>query len=154
MLKAKTNIPLTRKGNETMIKDRYFYPAILHYQKNHILLTFPDFPECTVRAKSEEEALQEGKEVLALHLYTCEQEGINIPEPTKVNQLKVGSGEVIILVEIWMPPFRHTLAQRAVKKTLTIPKWLNDLAEEKGVNFSQVLQLALKKHLGVTDISK
>jgi len=136
-----------------MPRDRYLYPAILHCQKDSVELTFPDFPECTVKAASEEEALQEGKEALALRLYTCEQENIPIPEPSKISQIKAGQSEAVVLVEVWMPPFRHALAQRAVKKTLTIPKWLNDLAEEKGVNFSQVLQLALKKHLGVTDIS-
>jgi len=50
-----------------------------------------------------------------------------------------------------MPPYRDKMANKAVKKTLTIPKWLNDLAEEKGVNFSYILQRSLKNYLGITD---
>ena len=48
-----------------------------------------------------------------------------------------------------MPPVRDEMAERAVKKTLTIPKWLNDLAEENKVNFSRILQDGLKEYLGV-----
>jgi hypothetical protein len=49
-----------------------------------------------------------------------------------------------------MPPFRDKMEDRAIKKTLTIPKWLNDLAEENRVNFSHILQDALMNHLGVS----
>jgi post-segregation antitoxin (ccd killing protein) len=50
-----------------------------------------------------------------------------------------------------MPPFRDEMEQRAVKKTLTIPKWLDDLAQEHNVNFSHLLQSALKQYLGVSE---
>ncbi|KJE25962.1 hypothetical protein LG52_633 [Geobacillus kaustophilus] len=50
-----------------------------------------------------------------------------------------------------MPPFRHEMENKAVKKTLTIPKWLDDLAKQHHVNYLQILQEALKKHLGATD---
>lgn len=46
-----------------------------------------------------------------------------------------------------MPLIRNELANKAIKKALTIPKWLNDAAEEKKINFSQVLQTALKDYL-------
>jgi hypothetical protein len=48
-----------------------------------------------------------------------------------------------------MPPFRDKMSNKSVNKMLTLPKWLNDLAEREKVNFSQLLQAALKNHLGV-----
>ncbi|MMZ64655.1 hypothetical protein D1872_270040 [compost metagenome] len=53
-----------------------------------------------------------------------------------------------------MPPFRDNMAQRAVKKTLTIPKWLDDIAAENKVNYSHILQDALKDYLGVSERKK
>jgi hypothetical protein len=50
-----------------------------------------------------------------------------------------------------MPLYREAIENQSVKKTLTIPQWLNKLAEEKNVNFSQLLQSALKEHLGIHD---
>ena len=50
-----------------------------------------------------------------------------------------------------MPPFRSEMNNRSVKKTLTVPKWLDELAIQNNVNFSHVLQDALKDHLGVTN---
>jgi hypothetical protein len=91
------------------------------------------------------------KEAMALHLYGLESNGYPIPEPTSAGKLRVGSNQVVVLIEVWMPPFRDEMEQRAVKKTLTIPKWLDDLAQEHRVNFSHLLQNALKKYLGVTE---
>ena len=91
------------------------------------------------------------KEAMALHLYGLEANNHPIPEPTPAGTLKVESNQVIVLVEVWMPPFRDEMEQRAVKKTLTIPKWLDDMAQEHKVNFSDLLQNALKEYLGVTE---
>ena len=52
-------------------------------------------------------------------------------------------------ITAWMTPFRDEMENRAVKKTLTIPAWLNDAAERQGVNYSRILQSALKDYLGV-----
>ena len=56
-----------------------------------------------------------------------------------------------ILVEVNMPLFREAVQNSSVKKTLTIPKWINDIAEKNHVNFSQVLQMALKDCLGLNN---
>ncbi|WP_212942601.1 hypothetical protein [Paenibacillus antibioticophila] len=57
--------------------------------------------------------------------------------------------KVPVLIDVWMPPVRDNMAERAVKKTLTIPKWLDDIAAENKVNYSHILQDALKEYLGV-----
>jgi hypothetical protein len=60
-------------------------------------------------------------------------------------------GAFVTLIQARTEPIRDELQNRAVKKTLTIPQWLNDEAEEAGLNFSQTLQFALKEKLGITE---
>ncbi|MDF9297681.1 type II toxin-antitoxin system HicB family antitoxin [Geobacillus stearothermophilus] len=132
-------------------KDRYIYPAIFDYSSDGISVEFPDLPGCFTCGDTEEEAFQMAKEAMALHLYGLEQENEEIPQPSKVSEIQTENNQVIVFIEVWMPPFRHEMENRAVKKTLTIPKWLDDLAKEHNVNYSQILQEALKKHLGATD---
>ncbi len=94
------------------------------------------------------------KEALELHLYGMEEDGDAIPAPTPPEEIGVQKGAFITLIEAWMPFIRDVMASRAIKKTLTIPKWLNDLAEERQVNFSQILQTALKNYLGIAEAGK
>lgn len=86
-----------------------------------------------------------------MHLYGMEQDGEVIPEPTRTLDLRLDANESAVLVDVWMPPFRDYMAGKAVKKTLTISKWLNDAAEEANVKFSRILQDGLKSYLGVSD---
>jgi predicted RNase H-like HicB family nuclease len=134
-----------------MPKDRYIYPAIFNYADDGISVEFPDLPGCYTCGDNDEEALRMAKEALALHLYGLEEDNYPIPEPSPVNKLKVEPNQVVVLVEAWMPPFRDEMKHRAVKKTLTIPKWLDDLAREHNVNFSHLLQNALKEYLGINE---
>ncbi|MED5053794.1 type II toxin-antitoxin system HicB family antitoxin [Anoxybacillus rupiensis] len=132
-------------------KDRYIYPAVFDYADDGISVEFPDLPGCFTCGDTEEEAFQMAKEAMALHLYGLEQENEEIPQPSKVSEIQTENNQVIVFIEVWMPPFRHEMENKAVKKTLTIPKWLDDLAKQYDVNYSQILQEALKKHLGASD---
>lgn len=69
----------------------------------------------------------------------------------RVDKIYVKENQAIMLIEVYMPVYREAIENQSVKKTLTIPQWLNRLAEEKKVNFSQLLQAALKEHLGIHD---
>jgi len=132
-----------------MAKDRYIYPAIFIYADDGISVEFPDLPGCYTCGDTDEEALHMAKEALALHLYGLEEDGYPIPEPTPASKIKIEPKQVVVLIEVWMPPFRDEMKHRAVKKTLTIPKWLDDLARQHNVNFSHLLQNALKEYLGI-----
>ena len=88
------------------------------------------------------------KEVLELVLYNREEEGIKIPKSTPLENIKCKENEKTVTVSVWMPLVRNEMEEQAVKKTLTIPQWLNKLAEAQNVNFSKVLQSALKELLG------
>lgn len=129
-------------------KDRYIYPAIFDYADDGITVEFPDLPGCVTCGDTDEEAFKMAREALALHLYGMEEDNEEIPTPSKVSEIKTEDNQSIALIDVWMPIYRHEIENRSVKKTLTIPKWLDDLGNEHGVNYSQLLQEALKRHLG------
>lgn len=132
-----------------MLRDRYIYPAIFHYADDGISIEFPNLPGCISFGDDEQEAITNAKEALELHLFGLEEDSIMIPPPSHIKELKLVENETIILIDVWMIPVRDYMKNKAVKKTLTIPKWLNDVAIESNVNFSHLLQLAIKDYLGI-----
>ena len=130
------------------MKTRYIYPAILNYAEDGISVSFPDLPGCLTCAHDTETALDRAREALGLYLYDSEQSGEDIPEPTDISRLELEKGDVPALVDVFMPAVRDRVNNRVVKKTLTIPAWLNREAEAAHVNFSQILQDGLKAYLG------
>ena len=136
-----------------MKKDRYIYPAIFDYADDGISIFFPDLPGCFSCANSDEEAIKMAKDALSLHLYSMEEDNDELPDPTPINKISTGSNQVVVLIEVVMPAMRKAIENYSVKKTLSIPQWLNKLAIEKNINFSQVLQTALKEELGIREKS-
>ena len=129
-------------------KNSYCFPAVFYFEDDGISIDFPDLPGCLPCADTEEEAFRNAKEALGLHLYGMEMDGDEIPAPSSVRDLRPDEGGVVAMVEVYMPPVRDRINQKAVKKTVTIPAWLNREAEAAGANFSLILQNALKSYLG------
>ena len=135
-----------------MKKDRYIFYAVFESDDEGIAISFPDVPGAYSCANNFEEAFTNAKECLALHLFGMESDKDLIPEPTlNPKEIKLEKNQSLVLIEVYMPLYRNAIDNRAVKKTLTIPRWLERLADEKKVNYSQILQKALKEYL---DISK
>lgn len=131
--------------------DFYRYIALLDYEEDGVHVTFPDLPGCVSFGKDEAEAVKEAREALGLHLWGMEEDGDTPPAPSSIRALteaeKPQSNETFFLVDAFMPVIREKMAQRFVKKTLSIPAWLNTEAENYGINFSKTLQKALKQEL-------
>ena len=130
-----------------MKKDYYVYPAIFTYEDDGISVEFPDLPGCLTCADTTEQAIKMAKEALGLHLYDIEEENEPIPVASSINDLSLEKNQIPILIDINMVLHRKAIENTSVKKTLTIPQWLNKEAERHNINFSQVLQEALKKQL-------
>ena len=126
----------------------YCYPAFFYFDSDGISIEFPDLPGCLPCADTEEEAFHNAKEALGLHLYGMEKDGDPIPSPTSIRDLHPDEGGIVAMVDVFMPPIRDRINQKAVKKTVTIPAWLNQEAETAGANFSLILQNGLKSYLG------
>ncbi|HAF25975.1 MAG TPA: pilus assembly protein HicB [Lachnospiraceae bacterium] len=132
-----------------MLKDRYSFIAVFHYEKDGISIEFPDLPGCLPCAKDTEEALYNAREALGLHIFGMEQDGEEIPDPTPLDMIHYKKGSVPVLIEVFMPPVRDRIRNRFVKKTLSLPAWLASKADESGVNCSKIFQNALMDYLGV-----
>ena len=130
-------------------KESYEFIAVFDYQKDGINIKFPDLQEAISCASTTEEAIKNAKEVLELVLYHREEENIEIPDSTPLEDIKCTKNEKTVNISVWMPLVRNEMEEQAVKKTLTIPQWLNKLAEAQNVNFSKVLQSALKEYLKI-----
>ena len=127
----------------------YIYPAILHYAEDGISISFPDLPGCLSCSNTTNEAAKDAKEALGLHLWGMEKDGDIIPEPTPVTLLSIANNEIPLLVDVFMPSVRARMETRFVKKTLSIPAYMNARAEEAGINFSQLLQEAISAKLNL-----
>ncbi|TYP52476.1 type II toxin-antitoxin system HicB family antitoxin [Thermosediminibacter litoriperuensis] len=132
------------------MKNKYSYPAVFEpAEEGGYTVTFPDLPGCITEGDDEDEALRMAEEALGLYLYTLEKEDAIIPEPSNIDDVKVPDGGFVRIIDIWMPLVRERIENKAVNLTVTLPRWLKDAAEKKKVNFSQVLQAALKEYLGL-----
>ena len=140
-----------RISEADIMKDTYVFPAIFHDDPDGISITFPDLPGCLPCADSMEEAFRNAKEALQLHLFGMEEDNEEIPLPSRVSELHCEENESIAMIEAWMPPFRERMANKAMNKTVTIPRWLDILARRQKVNYSHLLQDALKQYLGVQE---
>ena len=128
-------------------QDRYFYPAVFTYEEGQeISVEFPDLG-CATSGTSDMDALVSARELLGLHMFGLEEDGEALPEPTPMQCLNVGHNERVALVDVYMPSVRMSLENRSVNRTVTLPAWLNAKAVEMGINFSQVLQEALKQQV-------
>ncbi|MDR1700299.1 MAG: type II toxin-antitoxin system HicB family antitoxin [Lachnoclostridium sp.] len=130
-----------------MKKDNYIFPAIFDYAEDGISIEFPDLPGCLSCADSDAEALHNAKEALRGWLLVSEDGGDDIPEPTSLQDITLQSNQKAILVDVCLALYRDAFKNRSVKKTLTIPSWLNERAEQENINFSYVLQNALKEQI-------
>ncbi len=133
-----------------MYPNNYAFPAFFYYDDDGISIEFPDLPGCLPCAKTSDEAFHNAKEALGLHLFGMEQDSDAIPMPTPIRDLRPEHGAVVALIEVFMPSVRDRINNKVVKKTLTLPSWLNREAEAANVNFSLVLQEGLKRYLGKT----
>lgn len=142
---------VARMHKGTQDSNSYSFLAIFDYAADGISVEFPDLPGVFTCGDTEEEAYRNANEALGLHLFGMEEDNDEIPSPSKIRDLSVNKNQVVVLVNVFMPLVRSRVKKATIKKTLTIPKWINDLAEENKINFSQVLQEALKERLNVKD---
>jgi len=123
---------------------KIMYPAIFYSEDGTYWVEFPDLVGCQSFGDTLDEVHENAKEALAAYLVTLLEQGRKPNPPSDIRSLQVESTAFTSLVETDL-----IKKSKSVKKTLTIPSWLNDIAENANVNFSQILQDGLKQHLDV-----
>lgn len=128
---------------------KYVYPAVFTKEDEGYSVFFPDLEGCYTCGDDLEDALRMAEDVLAFTLYDYEKENKEIPNPSDLKAMEVESNEFVNYVACDTIAYRKMHNNKAVKKTLTVPEWLNEEATAKGINFSATLQEALKTQLGL-----
>lgn len=128
---------------------KYVYPAIFTEENGMYSVLFPDLEGCYTSGDDLKDAFEMAEDVLAFTLYHYESKGLDIPEPSAIGSIKVKDNEFVNCVLADTLTYQKMHNNKAVKKTLSIPEWLNEMATAENLNFSQILQNALKNELHV-----
>lgn len=129
---------------------KYNYPAIFHLaEEGGYWVEFPDLPGCITEGDTFEEAYEMAQQVLSEYLIAFENDDITFNPPTSINKIKLEKNCIVNLISTNTINYRKEVNNTSVKKTLTIPGWLNEIAVKKNVNFSKLLQRALKNELEI-----
>lgn len=135
-----------------MYKDIYIFPAIVTIlDENDYNISFPDFEEIITYGQNIDEAYLMAEDALKLCLFDLYEDNKKINESSKLNDIKLDKNQTMILVKVNLKQIIRKYDNRAVKKTLTIPSWLNEEAKKSHINFSQVLQEALINYLEINN---
>ncbi len=122
------------------------FPAVFTYDGEYYNVDFIDLKGCSTFGNSIQDAYTMAQDAMGLYL----DELTNFPKPTlDFSNIDLQKNQFISFVSIDMEEYRKKFNNKAVKKTLTIPAWLNFLAEKNNINFSQILQEALKEKLDI-----
>lgn len=124
------------------MKNNYTYPAKIRRHKRETILEFTDFPDLIVSAENEDHLIELAQEALALTLLDLTSQGKELPKASAL-------AENAVYIHVWLPYYKNAVKEIYVKKTVTIPQWLDLLAKENQVNFSACLVKGIKEELGL-----
>lgn len=131
------------------------YPACFFHDEEGYSVVFPDLNWLATQGDTFEEAMEMAVECLAGYLHTCQMDGDTIPAPSRLSDIDPEAiareldpdapmcEAVVNMVTVDAAAYAKQHFEKSVRKTLTIPAWLNAAALEMDINFSQVLQEAL-----------
>lgn len=126
------------------------YPVIFDYSEaDFVNIIIPDFEGAISSALRDSDVIKEAQDFLALNIVDYEQSSKALPEYSM--NVESNNDQKVIYVNVWMPYHRSTVKEVLVKKTLTIPSWIDILAKQERINFSAVLVRALKEKLNIVN---
>ena len=132
---------------------KYVYPAVFSEEivtgrGSVYTVVFPDILGCVTEGDSISEAVEMAREALAGCIYSMRQRNEAIPAASSLEAVHCKDG-FVSLIDLDMFEYKRKTENRAVKRTVSLPLWLDTMARDAGLNFSQTIQDALKERLGV-----
>lgn len=121
----------------------FTYPALFHKENDSYWVEFSDLPGCQTYGSTLNETIEYAQEALSSYLLTLIDEDKPLPSPSDIRHINSTINEDDVFVTLVSCDIGQYKNAKSVKKTLTIPAWLNDKALAQGINFSKVLQDAL-----------
>lgn len=132
---------------------KYVYPAVFFPEGDGgYNVIVPDLPGCRTFGDNIADAIDMARDAVSMWLCDAEDKNEPIPKPSEYTTVKCPPQGFVNLIDADTLEYRRANDNRAIKKTLSIPSWLNAKAEKAGVNFSQLLQSALMHHLGIESL--
>ena len=131
---------------------KYAYPVIFTQEEGQILASAPDLPGLHTFGDDVPDALYMAQDAIEMWLWDAENKREQIPpasSPADIMKLCKTPDQFVSMVAADTDEYRHQIDTRSVKKTLSIPSWLNYQAEEANAPFSQILQQGLKAYLHI-----
>jgi len=131
---------------------KYVYPAIFTAEERKVLVSVPDLPGLHTFGDSMADALFMAQDAIEMWLWDAENNGEAIPlasSQKKIAKLCKSQEQVVSMVAADTDEYRRQNDTRSIKKTLSIPAWLNNQAEKANAPFSQILQQGLKEYLNI-----
>ena len=131
---------------------KYVYPAVFRPEETGgFCVFFPDIECGATQGESIPECIDMAQDFLCLALYDMEENKKQIPIATEIKGIQTEEHDIVTLISVDTEYYRRFYSNKLVKKTLNIPMWLNEQAEQANVNFSALLQSALKAHLHINE---
>ena len=132
---------------------KFCYPAIFHPEEVGYSVDVPDFEKvnfgCSTCGDTFEEACDMAFDAIGLCIDTILEDGTALPEATKPELLSKSDGDFVVPIVVDMQKYYQSVSTKSVKKTLSIPEWLSNMAEKENISLSKLLQKALAAELGV-----
>lgn len=131
----------------------HVYPVVVEQAEDGgIGMYFPDFPGTAIIPKDLADGIWRSKELLAFRLLELEEKGEAFPVPSSPDRIEFEDPtDRIIFVDVFLPPYKDAAANKSVTKNCSIPKWMRDAGDAAGLNYSLLLQNAVKEALRIEE---
>lgn len=130
-----------------MKKVSYF--AIFEKSKDGYRVYFPDLPGCTTTGDNIGHAQSMAENTLGLYLWDLEKSNLPVPDPADPSEFDIPDKSIVIPVNCFPEIVKNDYENKAIKLNVTVPYWLKQLADKEKINYSQLLQAALKEKIGI-----
>ena len=124
---------------------KYVYPALFAKEDESIIVTFPDLEDTFTDGTTMEEAFENAEDVLNLMLWNSEEEKDDIPMPSSPEQITVPQGATLAMIKADTLAYRKLHDQKTIRCSITLPSRLDTIAREHNINFSQLMQNAIRR---------
>ena len=128
---------------------KYVYPAVFSPEDGGYSVSFPDLDGCYTCGDDLADAMYMAADVLALTLWDMEENKVAIPNSSTIDSVSLRSDEFVSYIAADTVEYRKKVDTKSVKRTVSLPHWLDEIATAQNVNFSQTLQNALKAELNI-----
>jgi predicted RNase H-like HicB family nuclease len=126
----------------------FVYPVIFSREEDGSFCVYaPDIPGCVTEASDYADGVTKIRDGICGMLYAMERGGLSVPKPSDPGGVRLEPGDVVALVDAPLEDYKRRVGNRAVRRTISIPEWMDDLVSRSGISLSQVMQDALRQTL-------